>query len=56
MVAWHLHYLTDTFGGAAIGIGVTLAVAVLVDVVADRRYRRRQPGQAAAAEPARQLR
>ncbi len=35
MVAWHEHYLTDTFGGAAVGIGVTLAVALVIDFVAE---------------------
>jgi membrane-associated phospholipid phosphatase len=39
MIAWHQHYLTDTFGGAAIGIGVPLTVALLTDFVADRRGR-----------------
>jgi membrane-associated phospholipid phosphatase len=55
MVAWHQHYLTDAIGGAVIGIGVTLAVALLIDVVGDRRARRLQPGPAARTEPTRQL-
>jgi membrane-associated phospholipid phosphatase len=40
MVAWREHYLTDTFGGAAVGIGAALAVALFVDLVAERRHRR----------------
>lgn len=37
MVAWREHYLTDTFGGAAVGIGTALAVALFLDLVAVRR-------------------
>ena len=57
MVAWREHYLTDTFGGAAVGIGATLAVALSLDLVTG--WRRRAPAArpvAADAEPARQLR
>lgn len=52
MVAWHEHYLTDTFGGAAVGIGATLSVALVIDCVADRRRREPARGLAADAEPA----
>src|ERR1700722_2702327 len=50
MVAWHEHYLTDTFGGAAVGIGVTISVALIVDYVADRRRRAAASGLSAAVE------
>jgi membrane-associated phospholipid phosphatase len=57
MVAWRQHYLTDTFGGAAVGIGVPLTAALVIDFLADRRRRRETaPAPAAAAEPAPQLR
>lgn len=46
MVAWHQHYFTDTIAGAAVGTGATLAAALLIDLIADRR----QP--AAVAPPA----
>jgi membrane-associated phospholipid phosphatase len=39
MVAWREHYLTDTFGGAAVGIGVAIAVALFLDLVAELRRR-----------------
>lgn len=52
MVAWHQHYLTDTFGGAAVGIGVALAVALLIDFVANRRRKQEPREPAAKAEPA----
>lgn len=53
MVAWHQHYLTDTFGGAAVGTGVALAGAMLIDFVADRRRRETSSPAAAREEPAR---
>ena len=57
MVAWREHYLTDTFGGAAVGIGATLAVALFLDlVVAWRRHAAAPSPAAAGTEPARQLR
>jgi len=34
LVAARFHYFTDTIGGAAVGIGVVLAVALLLDSVA----------------------
>jgi membrane-associated phospholipid phosphatase len=52
MVAWHQHYLTDTFGGAAVGIGVTLAVATVIDFVASRRGREAPREPVTEAEPA----
>jgi membrane-associated phospholipid phosphatase len=52
MVAWHDHYLTDTFGGAALAIGVTLAVALLIDFVASRRGQEAPREAVAKAEPA----
>jgi membrane-associated phospholipid phosphatase len=52
MVAWHQHYLTDTFGGAAVGIGVTLAVAMVIDSVANRRGREAPREPVTEAEPA----
>jgi membrane-associated phospholipid phosphatase len=52
MIAWREHYLTDTFGGAAVGIGVPLAAALLIDFATGRRRREAAPGPAAAAEPA----
>jgi membrane-associated phospholipid phosphatase len=52
MVAWHQHYLTDTFGGAAVGIGVTLGVALVIDFVANRRGREAPRAPVTEAEPA----
>jgi undecaprenyl-diphosphatase len=37
LVADQMHYFTDTIGGAATGIGVMLAVALLLDLAANRR-------------------
>lgn len=52
MVAWREHYLTDTFGGAAVGIGTALAVALFVDLVAERRRRAPAAGPASKPDPA----
>jgi membrane-associated phospholipid phosphatase len=52
MVAWHQHYLTDTFGGAAVGIGVTLAIAMAIDFVAARRSQQAPREPVTEAEPA----
>ncbi len=45
LVIARMHYFTDTIGGAAAGIGVTLTVALGLDLVSDRRSR---PGPAPA--------
>jgi membrane-associated phospholipid phosphatase len=50
MVAWHQHYFTDTIGGAAVGTGATLAAALVIDYVADRRRRAAAPAPAAQPE------
>jgi membrane-associated phospholipid phosphatase len=50
MVAWHQHYFTDTIGGAAVGTGATLAAALLIDVVAERRRRPAMPAPAPQPE------
>jgi len=52
MIAWHQHYLTDTLGGAAVAIGVTLALALLIDFVADRRRQGAPREPVIEAEPA----
>ena len=52
MVAWHQHYLTDVIGGAAVGTGVTLAAALLLDFAAGRRGRQAVSAPVPAAEPA----
>jgi membrane-associated phospholipid phosphatase len=48
LVAARFHYFTDTIAGAAVGIGVTLATALALDVVVAHLSR----GQAVAALPA----
>lgn len=52
MVAWHQHYLTDALGGAAVGVGVTLAVALLIDFVAGRRRQEAPREPVTESEPA----
>ena len=52
LVAAKFHYITDTIGGAAVGIGVTLAIALALDIVIVRPERG-QAVAAVAAEPAR---
>jgi membrane-associated phospholipid phosphatase len=52
LVAARFHYFTDTIAGAAVGIGVTLATALALDVVIARLSR----GQAVAAVPAEPVR
>lgn len=52
MVAWHEHYLTDTFGGAAIGIGVTISVALVLDYAAEHRRRAAGSSMSVTAGPA----
>ncbi len=47
LVAARWHYFTDTIGGAAMGIGVTLVVALALDLAAARRDR----SNVAAAAP-----
>jgi undecaprenyl-diphosphatase len=32
------HYTTDTIGGFCVALGAVLGVAMLIDVVADRRF------------------
>jgi len=48
LVAAKFHYVTDTIGGAAVAIGVTLAIALALDVAAARLDR----GGAAGLSPA----
>jgi membrane-associated phospholipid phosphatase len=52
LVAAKFHYFTDTIAGAAVGIGVTLAVALALDA-GIARVTRGQAVAAAPAEPAR---
>jgi membrane-associated phospholipid phosphatase len=52
LVAAKYHYVTDTIGGAAVAIGVTLALALALDVAAARLER----GEAAAVRPAKPAR
>lgn len=51
LVLAHLHYFTDTIGGAAVGTGVTLAVAFAIDRATARTARRH--ARAAIPEQAR---
>jgi membrane-associated phospholipid phosphatase len=52
LVAAQDHYFTDTIGGAAVGTGVTLAIALGLDRLGTRREQARA-GIDAPAEPAR---
>lgn len=52
LVAARFHYFTDTIGGAAVGIGVTLAIALALDLVVARLSRARSVA-AVPAGPAR---
>jgi membrane-associated phospholipid phosphatase len=38
MIGLDFHYFTDTIGGAAVGIGVVLGTAFLLDVAVVRRW------------------
>jgi membrane-associated phospholipid phosphatase len=49
LVVGRQHYFTDTIGGAAVGIGVALSAALVIDKVAERRGR---AAQLIAPEPA----
>jgi membrane-associated phospholipid phosphatase len=50
LVAVRFHYFTDTIGGAAVGIGVTLAIALGLDLAAARTDHLR-PAAAVPADP-----
>jgi membrane-associated phospholipid phosphatase len=39
LVALHMHYFTDTLGGATVSTSIVLATALVLDAVADRRGR-----------------
>ena len=52
LVAARFHYITDTIGGAAVGIGVTLTIALVLDWAGRRPGSPGPPAVAASAEPA----
>ena len=51
LVAARFHYFTDTVGGAAVGIGVTVVIALALDLAA-ARFDRSEAGRVRPAEPA----
>ena len=52
LVAARFHYVTDTIGGAAVGIGITLALALVLDVAATRLSGGKAAAAGVPAEPA----